>query len=332
MDKQAVSSNDIWRRVKTFKETGTEELVLGPGALLEAAELLLRAFPLSGSWLSELRDSDLNSVRAVMGLHAARYQALTQSQNRLDRETIIALLALVHHSHPQAVPEVFRSRVNEHAQRHAGISLLAAAALTAQAKTMYALFQATGNLAILDATIAARKRAADLTPAAHPYRAAYLSNLSGTLQQRFQQIGTIADLMAGVKAAESTVATASPDDPSYATIMSTAGTAFAISFQHSGDLADLNEAISAFRKAADTLPGESRASGPILSNLSGALRLRFDRLGSISDLEEAIDTGRSALSSMQQSHPQHSTCQYNLGGALASRYATHGGTFCQGAR
>jgi tetratricopeptide (TPR) repeat protein len=323
---RALSADELMERARAFNRTETREaalVLLDPAALVDATGLLLRVFSSPGKVQAELSRDDVHTVRALATFHSGRYRALPQGQDRLDRDTVDALLALVGSSNLEAIPVGIRSRIAEHKQRHPSTDLLAAAALTAHAGTLSAVFQATGSRAALDATITVRARVLDFVPPDHSWRAGYLSNLSGALQARFQETGASADLSEAVEVAARALAVASPDDASYATILSTAGTAFAISFEKLGDGANLDEAIAAFRKAAEVLRAKGRG-GPILSNLGMALGLRYERTASMDDLTEAIEASEAAVTGTPREHTEFPRTQTALASLLGTRSARTG--------
>ena len=118
-----------------------------------------------------------------------------------------------------------------------------------------ARFERTGDLADLDAAIDLLRQAVAASPADHPDRARYLSNLGVALRARFERTGDRADLDAAVDAGRQAVAASPADHPDRALYLSNLGAALQIRFERTGDRADLDAAIDAGRQAVAASPG-----------------------------------------------------------------------------
>ena len=133
------------------------------------------------------------------------------------------------------------------------------------------------------------------TPADHPARATFLSNLGLALPARFERTGDLADLDAAIDVGRQAVAATPADHPDRARYLSNLGGALRIRFERTGDLADLDAAIDAGRQAVAATPADHPDRATYLSNLGRALRIRFERTGDRADLDAAIDALRQAV-------------------------------------
>ena len=128
----------------------------------------------------------------------------------------------------------------------------------------------------------------DATPADHPDRAMYLSNLGNALLVRFGRTGALADLETGIEAEQAAVDAIPADHANRATYLSNLGGALQTRFGYTGVLADLDAAIEAGRAAAEATPADHPNRAIYLSTLGNALRTRFGQTGAQADRQAAL--------------------------------------------
>ena len=111
----------------------------------------------------------------------------------------------------------------------------------------------TGQLADLDAAIAAYEDAVRRTPADSPDRASRLNNLGNGLRDRYARTGQLADLDAAIAAWEDAVRRTPAGSPDRASIQNNLGTGLRDRYARTGQPADLDAAIAAYEDAVGTL-------------------------------------------------------------------------------
>ena len=199
-----------------------------------------------------------------------------------------------------------------------------AAAMIGQAVRLFADYQRTGHLDLINDSIELFRDAVATTPPDHPNRPVYLSNLGVALQTRFGRTGLLADLEQAITVDRDAVATTPPDHPDRPVYLSNLGVALQTRFGRTGLLADLEQAITVDRDAVATTPPDHTDRPGRLSNLGAALRVRFEFTGLLADLDEAIAVGLDAVAATAPDHPNRLGYLSNLGAALGVRFERTG--------
>ena len=110
---------------------------------------------------------------------------------------------------------------------------------------------APGRQADLDAAIEAGQQAVQATPADHPDRAGFLSNLGNALRARFERTGARADLDAAIQAGRQAVQATPADHPDRAGYLSNLGIALRTRFERTGAAGDRDAAFQRYTEAAN---------------------------------------------------------------------------------
>ncbi|MBV9011117.1 MAG: CHAT domain-containing protein [Pseudonocardiales bacterium] len=199
-----------------------------------------------------------------------------------------------------------------------------AAAMTGQAVRLFADYQRSGRLDLINGAIELLRNAVAATSPDHPDRPVYLSNLGAALQARFGRTGDQADLDAAVALFRDAVAATPLDHPDRPGRLSNLGTAQRVQFERTGLLADLDEAIAVGRDAVAATPPNHPNRPGYLSNLGAALGVQFERTGLLADLEQAITAAHEATTATRPDHPNRPGYLSNLGAALQARFERTG--------
>jgi len=146
----------------------------------------------------------------------------------------------------------------------------------------------TGDLADLEAAIAAFQQAVQATPSDSPTRPLLLSNLGSGLRMRYIRTGNLTDLEAAIAAFQQAVQATPPDSPDRPTWLNNLGVGLRMRYTRAGDLADLEAAITAFQQALQATLPDSPDRPLLLSNLGLGLGTRYTRTRDLADLEAAI--------------------------------------------
>lgn len=172
--------------------------------------------------------------------------------------------------------------------------------LTTLAGALSARFQATQDMADLDAAITAARRALTLT-ASQPQAVDLAANLGALLHSRFELTGSSADLHEAIALTSDAVMSATR--PRAATLRNL-GAALLSRFERSGDLRDIDEAIAVYKRAVETVPPESGVSSDYLADLGRCLSRRYRIAGHSSDILEAITAIEEAVLRAPAEHPR----------------------------
>jgi tetratricopeptide (TPR) repeat protein len=179
-------------------------------------------------------------------------------------------------------------------------------------------FEGTGDLADLNAAVAAARDAA-AAPPDHPSHAKYLTNLGQILRARFERTDDRADIDEAVTVSRDAAAATPPDHPNRPAMMFNLGLVLQARFERVGDLTDVDEAISATRAAVAAAPPDDPYRAGMLTNLGLALRGRFERTGELADINDAAAAAREAADITPPGSPDRAGILNNLGIAAQMR-------------
>ena len=181
--------------------------------------------------------------------------------------------------------------------------------------------QRNGTADDLDKAIDAGHAAVQASPANHPERPVYLSNLSNALRLRFGRSGAAGDLDAAITFSRQAQQVTPASHPNLGPIFSNLGAALLARFERTGAADDLDAAINIWRQAVPATPVNHPNRAAIIANLGTALQTRFLRTGSTGDLDAAIGYYRLV---QEADHPIGAMIMSNLGNALQARYEQTG--------
>ena len=157
------------------------------------------------------------------------------------------------------------------------------------------------------------------TPADHPARAEWLSNLGAALQERFRRTGAATDLDEAIEARRAALTAFADTEDARAEWLSNLGTDSQDLFRQADAAADLDEAIEARRAALAPFADTDLDQAALLSNLGNALYARYRQSAGEADLDEAIQVTREAAAAAPD-HPGRSAILANLAKVLVSQY------------
>ena len=160
--------------------------------LLDAAVLSL-ARELADVLARDYRDATITDVADALsllsGVHWVRYQLLPEGEDQDDLRDCLRWSAVLLRVAPQLVPEPVRASLGA-----ASGSANAIRELDDRGGSLYAAYQRTGDLQVLEAAITASREAVDATPAYDADRPNRLGNLGLALWTRFGRTGQLVDL------------------------------------------------------------------------------------------------------------------------------------------
>jgi len=260
-------------------------------------------------------DDDVQAWYLVGMLRWWRYQTLPRERDHDDLAAAVDAFVRVLPHAPQVVPDPVRHVLADHP------ALNSPTALNDRAVRQ---LQVPHDVPALDQAIDWLQQAVAATPADHPERPGYLSNLSLALRMRFDRVADAADLDhaidAGWQAAHATPA----GHPDRAAILNNLGTALTTRFQWLADRTDIDQAITVGWLAIDAVADGHPDRAGYQANLGVALQTRFQRTGDLADLDEAIRVGQQAVGATAEDHPDRAGRLSNLGAALRTRFERTG--------
>ncbi|KZV62123.1 TPR-like protein [Peniophora sp. CONT] len=182
----------------------------------------------------------------------------------------------------------------------------------------------TGNHGDLQWSIAAFRRAVELTPENCAGKPARLDGLGQALLEYYKCSGSLDHLQSAISCF-TRVLELTPDNcfekPAY---LSNLGLSLYDRYKCLDTLEDLNTAISAHRRAAELESDGHHTKSYNLDNLSLFLQARFIRTGESSDVEASISASLLAVDLTSNTDPNKPWFLNNLGGAFHSRFERFG--------
>lgn len=149
-------------------------------------------------------------------MHWVRYQLLPEGEDQDDLRDCLRWSAVLLRVAPQLVPEPVRAYLEA-----ASGSANATGELDDRGGSLYAAYQRTGDLQVLEAAITALREAVDATPAHDADRPNRLGNLGLALWTRFGRIGQLADLERAITAFDEAADAVPADDPDRPAMLAT---------------------------------------------------------------------------------------------------------------
>lgn len=184
-------------------------------------------------------------------------------------------------------------------------------------------FGKTGDLTVLDSSIAAFRDALDRVPANDLSRMAVVIGLAEMLATRFEHTGSGEDLDNGIDLIRGALTSLPPGHGYRRDALVYLCAAHIRRFYRDGSLLDLDLAITSGRMATDN---ESDQRGAILAfgNLASALSTRFQVLADVRDLDAAIAARHKSVEFDEPSSAGRATNLGNLAVELFARYRMTG--------
>lgn len=173
----------------------------------------------------------------------------------------------------QAV-DLLRELRNQEAARRIAVETLLAWGLSA-------LYELTGDLAVLDESIELNTQTLARHPGARPVRAA----LGSAWRRRFMSSGKVSDLARAISVLEEGVPNDRRLSPVDAMLLNNLATAYGTRFEMLGDTGDAERELGLLERAADAFPGNAH----VLTNLGVSLTRRGRERADARDLDRAIE-------------------------------------------
>ncbi len=185
-------------------------------------------------------------------------------------------------------------------------------------------YQASHDLADLDAALDAGRSARAATPPDHSQRNHRLSMPWALAGARFHHTDALEDVDAALVEGRILVAEADRFGAgdawmSAAKVRRSVGLLLAVRFDRTGDLDSLDEAIALYRSAVAAEHGPA-----LLRDLTISLRNRAQVRGASADWREAVEYGRAAVAAAPHGHPERAECLSQLSATLRERYEASG--------
>jgi hypothetical protein len=295
----------IHKRLERFGASRDPAAVLAPEALAELTALLE---------LVPDPAADIELAHLAGWLHWYRYLVLDPGDDQQDLASALAFFAPVHHMRPDRVPDEVRAYFDgpapsgdPQALADRAVALLQAALHTSDAND-------------LDTGIDLLRQAVAATPAGHPDRAKYLSNLGAARGLRFDRTGDPDDLDAAIDLLGQAVAATPVGHPSRPGRLSNLAASTEARSKRTGDGDDLDTAIDLLGQAVAASPADHPGRATMLANLGTSQRYRYEQVGDQSDLDAAIDLLGQAVAACPADHPDRSLYLSNLGAARQTRF------------
>ena len=172
-------------------------------------------------------------------------------------------------------------------------------------------------MSYLNEAITAIREAVEQTPAGHPNRALYLTNLGETLRRRFERTLCIDDINASVSAHEEAVELIPKGHQDLAMYLNNLGIAL---LDRCGPMDDMNPLMIANKEAVKLTPRDNPNRPMYLDNLGIAFQRQFDRSGLLEDINQAIVAIMEAIDLTPKHHSDRVLYLGHLGTALRRRY------------
>jgi CHAT domain len=192
----------------------------------------------------------VEALRVLAAVHWMRYQLLPGGRGQDDLQACLKWSAALLSVAPDLVPEPARAYL---ADPDTPVGATAAAEATDRGMALYEEYQQTANLQLLQAATLLFREAADTTPADHPDRPWYLSNLGTALWKRYERTGWQADLDQAITWLSEAVDATPADQPDRTMYLYNLAIALRTRFERTGQRADLNQAIEVYREGAGML-------------------------------------------------------------------------------
>lgn len=254
---------------------------------------------------------DLHSQLFLGWLHFYRFQVLPSGQRKPDLDAATTMLT-----------PCFMSSIDLDQLPSPLLPVLAQEGTPTLGLLMHGL--ATADLQLVSTLVDMWRRVLAATPAGHPARAEWLSDLGAALQDRFRRTGAATDLDEAIAARREALTAFTDTEPARAEWLSNLGTDPQDLFRQADAAADLDEAIAAGRDALAPFADTELDRATMLSNLGNALNTRFRQSAAKADLDEAIQITQEAAQATSAHHPGRTAILANLAKVLVSQYERTG--------
>jgi tetratricopeptide (TPR) repeat protein len=185
-------------------------------------------------------------------------------------------------------------------------------------------FERHGDLADLNAALAAGRAALHACAHRPASRARCLANLSSAYRTRFERARKPRDLARAVRMARTAVEQAAPGDQDRPRLLGTLTLALLRDFGYNRRPGRADEAIEVSRSAAAVTPPGHPLRPLLLGNTANALRARYEWTGDLADLNEAVALADEAVEITSPGDPARPRRQAALGTALLRRFESTG--------
>jgi tetratricopeptide (TPR) repeat protein len=185
---------------------------------------------------------------------------------------------------------------------------------------LYAHYEQTGDVALLDEAIQLDREALALRPPGHPERADSCGNLAASLDARYEQCGDLSLLDEAMELQREALALRPPGHPDRALSCVNLGDSLRARYRQCGDLNLLDEGMELQREALALRPPGHPDRALSCVNLAISLSTRYLRCGDLDLLDEAIELEREALALRPPGHPNRADSCGNLALSLRTRY------------
>jgi tetratricopeptide (TPR) repeat protein len=194
---------------------------------------------------------------------------------------------------------------------------------------LYAHYEWTRNVALLDEAIELQREALALRPLGHPHREISCVILSCSLLECYIRTGGAALLDESIRLQREALELRPPGHPDRALSCVTLGSSLRMSYQQVGDVTLLDEEIELEREAlALQPPGHPNDRAITCLNLGSSLHDSYHQTGNVALLDEAIKLQREALESSPPGDPGRAASCSALAVSLSVRYQ-HAGDLTQ---
>jgi len=166
--------------------------------------------------------------------------------------------------------------------------------------TELGLYERSGQLEDLDASISNSRKAVQLTEDGHPnnLKPRVLGNLGISQFSRYQCFGELTDVEESIINLRNAVTLTEDEHPDKPLYLSNLGSCQLVRFKHFGNLTDVENSISDLEQAVQLTKDQHPKKTYHLLCLGAAHQLHFDRLGKPADFVASVSAFRAAAQSL----------------------------------
>ena len=186
------------------------------------------------------------------------------------------------------------------------------------------LFEHTGDLALLEQTIAIGRSALEAARPSDDDEVMCLAMLASSLRVAYECTGDQIALGEAVDLGQRALRATPGDHPQRYALSSELSLVLWRTYEHTGDTALLDEAAKAGAFALSAMPIGRAVSAGVLANQGNILRAQFERAGSQPVLTEAIAVTRRAVGAAPIATALWLGCLHNLAGLLYAQFERTG--------
>ncbi|KAG8946134.1 hypothetical protein FRC03_001476, partial [Tulasnella sp. 419] len=182
------------------------------------------------------------------------------------------------------------------------------------------LWEAQGDMHVLDEAISCQEEALELRPIGHPQRSISLTKLANCLFIRYNWQGDITNLNKAIELHRDVSSLHPKGHPDRAMSLSNLATCLLSQYEQLGDIGSLDEAIRYYKDVLELRPIGHPDRAMTLNNLATSLLTHYEQCNGIEELKEAIQYSRDALDLRPNGHPKRSKSLSNLANCLFTLY------------